>query len=363
MPVAVELLGQFHPFSQLNSEYLERLSHYSEVVKIPKGKLVFQRGKHLEQLYYLVEGQANLVDASFQSASIDADQDASRYAMNEINPSKTSAVAACPLSVLIVERKQLDLVMAASEAGPDLPLEEETIGHRESDLVSSQINYLDAYAYPQHMEVDGENQKDWMSRLLDSPLFNAIPANNIQQLFSRFEPVEYAVGDKVIEEGQQGDYFYVVASGEARVVLPTGAQVDLDVGDYFGEEALVGDTTRNATVVMDTHGEVMRLSKQDFVQLLQDPLFKYVELDQIDLIGPQVEFLDVRLPVEHKHFRVRGSRNIALGRLRERLTSLDPGLTYVVTDDGGSRSKVAVQLLIQSGLTAVLLNHSDRAYN
>ncbi len=360
MPVAIELLGQFHPFSQLDAQYLERLSSNAEMNKIAKGKLLFQRGKHLSKLYYLVEGQVNLVDASFQSVSLNAEDDSSQYALNEINPSKASAVAATEVSVLVIERKQLDLVMAASEAGPDLPIEDEpAVG---GDLVSSQINYLDAYAYPQQMEVDNE-QQDWMSRLLDSPLFHSIPANNIQLLFSRFESVPLNAGDKVIEEGEQGDYFYVLASGEASVILPSGAQIDLDVGDYFGEEALVGDTTRNATVVMDSNGEVMRLSKDDFVELLQDPLFRYVELEQLDDFGPQIELLDVRLPVEHKHFCVRGSRNIALGKLRERLPSLDPGRTYVVTDDGGSRSKVAVQLLLQTGLSAALLNHSDRAYN
>jgi CRP-like cAMP-binding protein len=43
---------------------------------------------------------------------------------------------------------------------------------------------------------------------------------------------------------------------------------ELKEGDAFGEEALVADTVRNATVVMKTDGMLLRLSKQDFNELL-----------------------------------------------------------------------------------------------
>jgi len=92
-------------------------------------------------------------------------------------------------------------------------------------------------------------------------------------------------------------------------------------------------------------------------------LFRYVELEQLGEFEPQLEILDVRLPVEHRHFAVPGSRNIALRKLRGFLAKLDPGLTYAVTDDGGSRSKVAVQLLMQAGFSAVILKNADRGYH
>ncbi|WP_317929348.1 cyclic nucleotide-binding domain-containing protein [Halioxenophilus sp. WMMB6] len=360
MSLTTQLLGQFHPFSQLAPEYLDRIAEHSETVTVAKGKLVFQRGKNLSHLFYLLEGEVNLVDASFQTTTLSAESDASHYALNEINPSKTSAVAATEVAVLAVNRRQLDLVMAASEAGPELPIDADPAA---ADMVTAQINYLDAYAYPQHVEVDSGGQQDWMSRLLDSPLFHSVPAGNIQQLFSRFESIGFMRGQRVVEEGEPGDYFYVIASGRAQVATTKGEQILLECGDYFGEEALVGDTTRNATITMESDGELMRLAKEDFVKLLQEPLFRYVEFDQLTDMGPQVEILDVRLPVEHRHISVRGSRNIALNKLRANLKSLDPGLTYIVTDDGGSRSKVAVQLLIQRGLSAAILTNSDRAYH
>lgn len=360
MAAATQLLYKFHPFSELAPEYLERIAEASEVMGVAKGKIVFQRGKDLPHLYYLVEGSVNLVDSSFESALLASTETTSQYALNELNPSKASAVAATEVTVLMVERHQLDLVMAASEVGPDLPIE--ALGNLAGgDLVTEQINYLDAYADSNPDKPSGE-QQDWMSKLLDSPLFDLIPAGNIQKLFTRFQPLDFAAGDPVIEEGQEGDYFYVLANGQAQVMTTSGKVVSLTVGDYFGEEALVGDTTRNATVMMTSHGTVMRLSKGDFIELLQEPLFRYVELEQLDAMGPQLSILDVRLPVEHRHTSVTGSRNITLRKLRDHLNELDPGITYVVTDDAGSRSKVAVQLMLQAGLSAMILNDSGRGY-
>jgi CRP-like cAMP-binding protein len=57
---------------------------------------------------------------------------------------------------------------------------------------------------------------------------------------------------------------------------------ELKEGDAFGEEALVADTVRNATVVMNTDGMLLRLSKQDFNDLLRAPLLQKVTGDEAE---------------------------------------------------------------------------------
>jgi CRP-like cAMP-binding protein len=344
----------------LAPEYVSHICEQAEIESYAKGKIVFKRGKELPKLYFLLEGRVKLVDANFESREVNKDSEESGYALNELNPSKESAVAVENVRVLLLDRKALDLIMAASQSKDEIPVESES-GNDDSEFVTAQINYLDAY-YPQPAVLDSE-ASDWMSKLLDSPLFSSISPGNIQQLFARFEEVDLTAGDVIFEADDEGDYFYVLSSGNARIFPQSSMEaIDLAIGDYFGEESLVGDTTRNATVAMTTSGSIMRLSKEDFVELLQEPLFKYIEREQIDEFGPQVQLLDVRLPIEHRHFRVQGARNIALAKLRDSLDKLDPGYTYVVTDDAGCRSKVAVQLLLQKGLSAVILNQSSQCY-
>ena len=47
-------------------------------------------------------------------------------------------------------------------------------------------------------------------------------------------------------------------------------------GDGFGEEALVSDTPRNASVTMRSSGVLMRLDKESFIELIRDPLINRI---------------------------------------------------------------------------------------
>ena len=144
---------------------------------------------------------------------------------------------------------------------------------------------------------------------------------NIYQKYAKtFEP-----GQVLFKEGEQGDYFYIVDSGSARVSDLTGKlDVTLQPGSFFGEEALVGDTPRNASVIMESDGVLMRLGKQDFKALLQDPVLQYIDVQEFQSRSPDSYLLlDVRLPLEYRMQHVPGSRNLPLASLRSKLEGLD----------------------------------------
>ena len=46
---------------------------------------------------------------------------------------------------------------------------------------------------------------------------------------------------------------------------------ELKTGDSFGEEALISESTRNATITMITDGVLMKLAKDTFVELVKKP--------------------------------------------------------------------------------------------
>jgi len=106
----------------------------------------------------------------------------------------------------------------------------------------------------------------------------------------------------------------------------------------------------------------MRLEKQDFTELLQEPVMRSIntqELQQLQEKGRPVEILDVRLPLERRMGFVEQSRNIPLAKLRDLLPELEAERLYVVADDSGRRARVAVQLLLQAGLDAMILSQSE----
>ncbi len=136
-------------------------------------------------------------------------------------------------------------------------------------------------------------------------------------------------------------------------------------GNYFGEEALVGDTTRNATVKMLTPGKVMRLNKEDFRELLQEPVLRYLSAEELrsrPADAAPYQIIDVRLPLERRMQAVPGSQNIPLNQLRNHLKNLDFNTVYLVTDDSGRRCDVATHLLNQAGFDCYILRDAESCY-
>jgi pyruvate,water dikinase len=59
----------------------------------------------------------------------------------------------------------------------------------------------------------------------------------------------FAAGETVIQEGSGGSAFYVIDSGEARVLVGGEWRATLGPGDHFGEIALIDQGSRTATIV------------------------------------------------------------------------------------------------------------------
>ena len=67
-----------------------------------------------------------------------------------------------------------------------------------------------------------------------------------------------------------------------KVVPASGSSVTLatlDDGDAFGEEALLSDAKRNASITMTSDGELVRLTKDDFIELIKKPSLESVDYE------------------------------------------------------------------------------------
>ena len=91
--------------------------------------------------------------------------------MSDVNPHKVAAIARESSVVFYLDRDFWDLVLSWNESKAINIIEKES---QTGGEVSPKVNYLD-------------EALDWMSNLLNSPLFAKIPAVNIQKLFSLFE--------------------------------------------------------------------------------------------------------------------------------------------------------------------------------
>jgi HlyB family type I secretion system ABC transporter len=106
--------------------------------------------------------------------------------------------------------------------------------------------------------------------------------------FGAIEPLlqeeHYDFGDVIVKQDDPADSFYVLTTGRARAlkIQSDGQEIPLGVlkpGDSFGEAALSEGGTRKATVRCSTAVDVLRIDRDDFLQLARrvPDLKQYVE--------------------------------------------------------------------------------------
>ena len=188
-----------------------------------------------------------------------------------------------------------------------------------------------------------------------------LPPAHIEDLLKRFKQLQVKRGETIIQEGAEGDYYYVVEAGRCLVERMIGGVsmqlAELKSGDAFGEEALVSDAKRNATVVMKTDGVLLRLDKKDFVELLREPLLQRVTREVArQKVENGAQWLDVRYPSEFQFDRLPEAMNVPLSNVRNAFGVLDKDREYVVYCQSERRSSAATFLLAQQGYKAFLLS-------
>ena len=195
---------------------------------------------------------------------------------------------------------------------------------------------------------------------LKSGALAQLPAAHIEELLKRFERLRIKRGEAVIHEGEEGDYYYLVGSGRFQVErLVGGAKVvlaELKSGDAFGEEALVSEAKRNATVTALSDGELLRVRRADFNELLREPLLRRLPFaEAAQKVRGGALWLDVRYPSEYQYDKLPGAINVPLAEVRNMFAVLDRSREYVAYCQSGRRSAAAAFLFAQRGFRVWLL--------
>jgi len=115
-----------------------------------------------------------------------------------------------------------------------------------------------------------DNQK--LQFLAKVPLFKRLPQDQYPTLASSCEVVNFDPGQVVIKQEDRGNEFFVIQAGEARVMIAKdGAEPKqvavLKSGDYFGENALLRDEPRNATIIADRPLTTLKITREKFQEL------------------------------------------------------------------------------------------------
>jgi CRP-like cAMP-binding protein len=332
------LLKTLIPPSALNSENFQELAAKTYVEVVPAGKLLFKQGDMDKQKVYVLEGEVTLTAATGEVTVVKGGTPVGKHPIANQQPRKHNAIAKTPAKIVRVDTDLLDILLTWDQ------LSGIEVGEISADTEQ------------------GDEGGDWMTRILQSRAFLQVPAANIQAMFMRIQEVPVQAGDVIIKQGDDGDYYYIIKHGRCKVTRTSKSNTQLTLatlkdGDAFGEEALLSDAKRNANIIMETDGSLMRLSKEDFNSLLKEPMLSWVTNSEAEnmVASGETLWLDVRLDSEHKNNGITGSINVPLFMLRMKAESLDPSKKYILYCDTGRRSSAGAFLLSERGITAYCL--------
>ncbi len=119
------------------------------------------------------------------------------------------------------------------------------------------------------MENTSRKRKMYESFLETVHVLSALGLAERQKIADALDTCVFEKGAVVIRQGDSGEQFFMIESGEAEVIKDDeGVVARLGKGDYFGESALINDAPRNATVQAASRLKVATLGKRAFTRLL-----------------------------------------------------------------------------------------------
>jgi CRP-like cAMP-binding protein len=92
-----------------------------------------------------------------------------------------------------------------------------------------------------------------------------LPFARVEHLASVLRSATYEPGDVIIREGEPGERFYIIASGQARASKDGKQLSEMGTADSFGEIALLRNVPRTATVTATSRLEARILAREDFL--------------------------------------------------------------------------------------------------
>lgn len=325
-------LRKFFAFESINDAIIRQLADETESKELAAGDQLFAAGDAGNDSYFLLSGSIQGAYPDGREKKISGDTTQARYAIGDLSPRRFTAKVTSRKAVVVrINRSYLEKVLSFDQL-----------------VRSGRISLFDG----------SRDAARWILRMLKSRTFQSLPAGNFERLLERLEPVDVMSGEVIIREGDAGDYFYVIKSGSAAVSQMKGdgeATIAYLVrGDSFGEDALISNDVRNATITMKKNGSLLRLAKKDFAELLKSPMVRWLSPGQASIkVRTGAQLVDVRLNEEYEQQCIRSALNIPLYQLRDRLDELDKSKTCVLYCNTGERSASAAFVLSNNGFSDV----------
>jgi len=229
-------------FSSLSLEEFKEVINNLSTKSFSAGEVIVEEGSVLNALYILAYGEVEIRSKGKKITALSPGSFIGQKSFFERTPISASAVALTDATLLELTHQSLEEII---KKYPKVKTAVEEI-------------YI---------------EKVFVPILKNHPLFSAIPESDLPSVASWFNIREFAGGETVIREGEEGKALYIVRTGEFMVFkkLTRGKAVKLAVlgpGDIFGEISILTDGKTTASVKAIKNSTVMCLERSKFKELV-----------------------------------------------------------------------------------------------
>ncbi len=355
----IALLSGLEPMASLSDGTIGRLAGHCAIETLSAGASVFKAGESDGKSVYLVSGSIKLTpggDGPGEDRIMEAGNSEAKYPLDDKQPHSVSAAAVSDCGVIRIDMDLLDKLIAEDQLTVCQTSIRKTAGKESGKAKFGVLGRL-LSVFKGGLRASKEDVDVFATlNRFNPPMLKNIPEADLKEMASRMDVVSVRGGSTVIRQGDEGDYYYIIVHGTAVVARQAeqGSEpillAELGEGETFGEEALLSNAKRNATVSMKTKGSLLRLAKRDFVELLKEPMLKWLSpVEAKESVQRGAKWLDVRSSSDFQRSHLSGAISMPLHELRDRVGELNVAANYVCCCDTGRLSCSAAFLLGQRG--------------
>ena len=141
-------------------------------------------------------------------------------------------------------------------------------------------------------KVNGRNYKENKDFINSVPIFDSMTMPEKENLLAVVTTQKFQGGKKIVIEGEPGDLFYLIKEGTVSCSVKGVEIRKMEQGDYFGEQALLYNTTRTATVTAVDNVRVLSIGREQLREVLGTSLQRIIyrntqriALDQSEILS------------------------------------------------------------------------------
>jgi CRP-like cAMP-binding protein len=236
---AVDLFRALPLTEDMSEEAIEEIADHVELQRIDAGRPLFRQGDRGDHFYVVRSGTFAITregedGTERQIRKIERGRSFGEIALLENSPRTATVRALEPAEVFAIDKGTFDRALA---------------GRVEvADEMRTELRSVEAL------------------RSLEP--FRTLDDADAARLVKGAEFRNFAPGERIVKQGDEGDSFFVVASGQVEIVENRRVRGRLTAGAYFGEIALLADVPRTATVRAATPTRVLELDRKAFDRVL-----------------------------------------------------------------------------------------------